>query len=183
MHNVWIAAVSYHLAIGALLWHDRSWRKRKNHIDGNSRLLIVLNALIGVFTGVLLYVLWPVLGVSLDFGARLSQMGLTSWLIFGIYYCAVNPITEELFWRRYLAISSRYLAWNDLWFAGYHMLVLGLFVRWQFLPISFALLVFASWIWGRTAGQRNGMLLITASHFFADLGIILVGSLFAGRGM
>jgi len=182
LHNIWIAAISYHLAVGVLLWADRGWWKKKSLNVGDRRLLILSNALIGAFTGVLLYVLWPVLGISSDFGARLSHMGLTSWLTFGIYYCGVNPISEELFWCRYLETPSPYPAWNDLMFAGYHMLVLALFIRWQWLPLAFALLVCAAWLWRHSAGHRNGTLLVTSSHFLADLGIVLVACLYSAKG-
>ncbi len=181
IHNIWIAAVSYHLAVGVLLWCDRDWRNRKSRTKSNWKIMLMLNALIGVFTGVVLYVLWPIFGISPDFGARLNQMGLTSWLTFGIYYCAINPIFEELFWRRYLETPAQRPARSDFLFAGYHMLVLGLFMRWQWLPFAFVLLVFASWIWKHSARHRNGTLLVTSSHFLADLGIVLVGYLYAIR--
>lgn len=181
VHNVWVAAVSYHLAAGAVLWIDGSWRKKDCRTFADRRLLIPLNLLIGVCTGLILYALWPILGVSHDFGNRLSQMGLTSWTTFGIYYCAINPITEELLWRRFLDTSTTRPSSSEFLFAGYHMLVLVLFVSWQWLPVAFSLLVLAAWIWKHSARHRHGTLLVTASHFLADLGIVLAASLYAGR--
>ena len=154
--------------------------ERSNRSD-NRRLLILLNASIGLCTGVLLYLLWPILGVSQHFGDRLWSLGLTSWLAFGIYYCLLNPVVEELFWRRYLDTPSPYPTRNDALFAGYHMLVLALFMAWQWLPVVFALLALAAWIWRLTASHRNGTRLIIASHFFADVGIVVVGYLYAVR--
>ena len=176
-HSVWVAAIAYHVVAGAVLWGDRNRMPEQIALKPDSGALFGLNALIGLSTGVLLYALWPLLGVPKDIGARLGQLGLTSWLGFGIYYCSVNPLIEELFWRRYLETPSSFPARNDILFAGYHMLVLALFVDWKWLLAAFGLLVLASWIWGHTARTRKGILVITASHLLADLGIIIAGSM------
>jgi len=172
--NVWIAILGYHIAAGLFLLINKDWKSAWVQSTDKSPLLTMLNILVGLCTGLLLYALWPLLGISVHFGDRLYSLGLTSWLIFGIYYCVVNPVVEELFWRRNLETDSPYPAWNDFMFAGYHMLVLALFMRWEWLIPSYILLVFASWVWGRVSRLKYGFPIIIASHLLADIGIVVV---------
>lgn len=177
LHSVWIAMIVYHLGMAATIWCCRNRGTGVSCQAGARTPLIVMNVLIGLCTGVFLYALWPILGTPQDIGLRLNRLGLTSWLVFGIYYCSVNPILEELFWRKSLATPSSLPARSDLLFAGYHMLVLALFMRWEWCAAAFVLLVLASWIWGITAKARGGIPMTAGSHFLADLGIVLAAYL------
>lgn len=175
MHNVWVAAVCYHLGIVAVLLGSRRTPVRSNL--KLSWAVVGINLAIGVFTGLLLYLLWPMLGTPADLGSRLHGMGLTSWTAFGLYYCAANPVMEEFFWRRAIPNLSLLPSINDALFAGYHMLVLAFFMQWKWMVVSFVLLSIASCIWRFSVRQKHGLALIISSHFLADLGIILVGYL------
>jgi len=175
LHNVWIAALAYHLGAAAVLYRTRFDAGDPHTTRGGSAIVVGINLLIGIFTGVLLYSLWPMLGTPADLGARLARMGLTSWTVFGIYYCAVNPLLEELLWRRFMPNRSISPTWHDALFAGYHMLVLAIFMQWQWMAVSFVLLMSASCIWRFSIRRPNGLLIVSASHFLADLGIVLVG--------
>lgn len=172
MGSIWAAIIGYHLAAAAVLFYNRG-RLGEVKASRPSFSLVAVNAFIGLFAGALLFLLWPILGTTPDIGSWLYLLGLTSWAVFGAYYCAVNPIIEELLWRRYLETDSKFPDLNDFMFAGYHMLVLMLFIDWAWLVPAFALLVLASWIWGIAAKTRRGLVLITASHLLADVGIIL----------
>lgn len=174
LRNVWIAILGYHMGVAIFLLFSRDRRSGEPRPADKSSLLTAFNIAVGLCTGILLYALWPLLGISANFGARLNVLGLTSWLAFGIYYCVVNPIVEELFWRKSLETDSRFPAWNDFMFAGYHMLVLALFIRWEWLIASYILLVFASWMWGQSSRLKHGFSIIIASHLLADIGIIIV---------
>ncbi len=173
LHSVWIAMILYHLGMAAAIWRYRSQWTVVSPQAGARKNLVALNVLLGLCTGLVLYAIWPVLGAPQDIGLRLSRLGLTSWPLFGLYYCTVNPILEELFWRESLETPSSLPARNDILFAGYHMLVLALFIRWEWCIAAFVLLVLASWIWGMTAKTRGGMVTAVVSHLLADLGIVL----------
>ncbi|MHB1458337.1 MAG: hypothetical protein ACYC0V_15625 [Armatimonadota bacterium] len=179
--NVWAAILGYHIGAVICMMLNRDLSSGQSQPDDRSASLAAFNMLVGLLAGILLYVLWPMLGISADFGARLNALGLTSWPAFGIYYCAANPIIEELFWHRNLETESPYPAWNDFMFAGYHMLVLALFMRWEWLIPSYILLVFASWIWGQTSRLKHGFPIIIASHLLADIGIIVTAYIYAVR--
>ncbi|MHB1190581.1 MAG: hypothetical protein ACYC08_07055 [Armatimonadota bacterium] len=167
LENAWVAAVGYHLGAAAVLL--LAWRPKGRKLPRCSPLLVGANAVIGVGTGVVLWALWPLLGMPENLGARFASLGIGSWFWFGLYYCTVNPLLEELFWRRYLSTPR-----SDILFAGYHMLVLALFVRWEWLLPAFALLALASHLWRRTAGTYGGVRLAAASHLLADVGIVLM---------
>lgn len=175
--SIWFAILAYHLGVAAVLYLDRRERSGTGKRATISTPVVGINLLIGLCTGVLLYLLWPMVGVPGDLGPRLSRMGLTSWAVFGTYYCLANPVLEELFWRRYLASPSIFPTLNDALFAGYHMLVLAPFMHWGWLMATFALLVCASCIWRYSIRYPRGLPVIILSHFLADLGIVLVGYL------
>ena len=105
---------------------------------------------------------------------ELADLGLcnTAWLLFMVYYVTINPLLEELFWRGYLGSDSTFLTWNDIWFAGYHILVLVRFVTVTWIVASFLVLVGAAWFWRQLARKYNGLMVPIASHAAADLSII-----------
>jgi membrane protease YdiL (CAAX protease family) len=111
---------------------------------------------------------------GLALGAELANMGLqnTPWLLFIFYYFIVNPILEELFWRGYLGSPNLKPAGSDFWYAGYHVLILVLFVDWPWIVLSFVTLVGAGWTWRQLARIYNGLTIPIVSHAAADAGII-----------
>lgn len=179
--NVWAAILGYHIGVVICLILSRDLPSDQYQPGGRSASLAAFNMLVGLLAGILLYVLWPMLGISADFGAKLNALGLTSWPAFGIYYCIVNPVVEELFWRGSHETDSPYPAWNDFMFAGYHMLVLALFMRWEWLIPSYILLIFASWVWGQASRFKHGFPIIIVSHLLADIGIMITGYIYAVR--
>ncbi len=133
--------------------------------------VVVASALGGLF----IFLLWPWIKLEeLLLTVELTNLGLsgTPWLIFILYYFTINPILEELFWRGYLGNSSHKPVWTDVWFAGYHVIILFAFVDWPWVVLSFLMLVGVAWVWRQLAHIYRGLTISILSHAAADASII-----------
>ena len=132
--------------------------------------------LIGACGGLGLYLLWPIFGIVPDLNARLIPLGLNpvSWPFFILYFSLVNPWLEEIYWRGWLGGASRSLVASDIWFAGFHLLVLGIYAPWHSLVIALVVLSTVSWFWRQIARRESSLFAPAFSHILADAGIALV---------
>jgi hypothetical protein len=130
---------------------------------------------LGAGGGILMYFLWPLLAVPTDIGVYLENIGLTrfTWPLFLAYHILVNPWIEEYYWRRFLGSISKRIILNDLFFAGYHLLVLAGKMDILWLAACFIVLVGAAWFWRQATRLSQGLFSSTASHFAADLTVML----------
>ena len=130
--------------------------------------------MIGACGGLLLYLLWPLLSIPPDINIQLQNIGLTAatWPYFILYFILVNPWIEEYYWRGYLGSESKYILPVDLFFAGYHVMVLAGKVDFIWLIAVFATLSFAAWLWRQANRISLGLLPSLASHMAADITII-----------
>lgn len=175
IQSAWIALLSYHIGIALILTLDRRWSLAQTLIKGWHTPLIIFGVVFGVTSGSLIYVLWPLLARTLNLRLTLSTLGLQglAWSAFAVYYFAINPWFEELYWRGYLGSETRSLHRMDMWFAGYHLLVLGSRVSWLWLALSFIALIVAAWLWRQLARICGGLLVPAVSHTAADASIML----------
>ena len=119
LKNVWVAMIGYHLAMLVILFLDRgSIAFRPVLSRGNYKILMVTTAM-GVSGGLLLYLLWPLLGISNTINLNIQNMGLnaSSWPFFIAYFILVNGWLEELYWRVYLGSNSKMITLGDVLFA------------------------------------------------------------------
>lgn len=174
LRNAWVAMGLYHLGIIAVLHRERHWRTMRELVRGFHPRLLIAAVLLCLAGGGVTYVCWPYLGLPY-FDERLARFGLTAGVLpwFFLYFSLVNPMLEEPFWRGYHGNASTRPAWSDLWFAGYHLLVLACFMHWQWLPLILIGLVATAWCWRLLARHLNGMLVNVASHISADAGIVV----------
>ena len=61
---------------------------------------------------------------------------------------------------------------NDFLFAGYHLLVLVLFLEWIWILPALGVLLAAGWFWRQLRRRQGGLLLPVVSHMAADGGIM-----------
>ena len=184
LRSAWGAVFGYHLGMALVLSLDRGWRGARGLGRGMQPLHLTATGLFGFSGGVLLFLCWPLLGLPANFNLQLAGLGLSAvtWPVFLIYFCAVNPIMEEVYWRGYLGDASRRPVWNDLLFAGYHLLVLAPFVWWPWLGVALVALFSAGWLWRQQARLTNGLLVPLVSHGIADLAIMLTVYLYVLKG-
>lgn len=173
--SAWASIVLYHLGIVLVLWLTGSWSLGQSIKTRYDVIMLIIMIVISFTAGVFIYWLWPLLRLAeLQLATELSNLGLNGlpWLIFIVYYFMVNPILEELFWRGYLGSPSLSVVPNDIWFAGYHVLVLLSFVQGWGIIISFLVLVATAWLWRQLARRHQGLIIPIASHAAADASII-----------
>lgn len=173
--NAWGALLGFHLTLLPVIlpeWRTFSTRFR----SPVSKRWFLPVALVGLSAGFGLWLFWPLAGLPLDFSARVAALGLTGfiWLPFSLYFTLVNPWLEEVFWRSLLTSPSRFPAPVDFLFAGYHLIILSLFVSLGWLLFAFLILVLASWFWRQVSRYTGSLLPAALSHLLADGSILLV---------
>lgn len=131
---------------------------------------------LSVSNGLALLLLWRIVARDPDaLSAGLARLGLASgsWWLFAAYYVTVHPVIEELFWRHRLLSHRRGVAFTDIAFAGYHALVLPLFLSWFWVAVTVLLLASVAWLWRRLNLARGGLAVPIASHAFAGIGTMI----------
>lgn len=173
--SAWLSFLIYHglvlVAVGRrpALWRDLS---RGGHFPTGVAAMVF-----GSLGGVVLWLLAPIAGVDAQsITPALQKLGLsgTSWLLFVFYHALINPWFEEILWRGKLGSDARTLVAGDVLFAGYHVLVLMLFLAWTWIALAFAMLVSAAWFWRQLRRRHDGLLLPVLSHLAADASIMSV---------
>jgi membrane protease YdiL (CAAX protease family) len=172
----WIAFILYHLLILGFLIYSKKLSSWKNMFKGFNLIFAIGSILFGLLGGLILYFLSPYASVESKISIVLASIGLTGsiWLGFVVYHFLINPWFEEFFWRDYLGSDKKGFVLTDFVFAGYHLLVLALFLSWQWLVLSFAILSFAAWFWRYLRRKHKGLLMPILSHIAADASIMIV---------
>jgi membrane protease YdiL (CAAX protease family) len=168
--SAWVAILLYHAGAIAVLSLSR---ERRQPPARRSSPLLYATILIFAAGGAILYAIWPMVASEAEVSARLAEFGLSraSWIWFAVYFCAVNPIVEELLWRGFLGPDCTCLHRNDVLFGGYHGLVAAAFVGpiW-ILPVVVAC-AFAGWLWRMLRLQSGGLMVPWLTHVAADVSI------------
>jgi membrane protease YdiL (CAAX protease family) len=180
-HNVWAAILSYHLCMAVLILLPGSGLNIKQAFGSRTYWIPLITGIIGAASGILLYWIWPLLSIEGSFALNLQTMGLSrqEWPFFITYFAIASPLLEEFYWRGYLVSPSRGIAATDLFFAGYHLIVLASFMLNFWLVAIFISLVAGAWLWRQANRINRGLTASLVSHFTADLSIILVIFYFA----
>lgn len=174
--SAWLTLLGFHAAILLALVAVRPSLPINILFKSKSPKWILVSVLVCITSGIGLYFLWDVFGVTPDLPAQLESIGLNSfsWLPFIAYFFLVNPFVEEYFWRGILGSDSKKLRVGDIIFAGYHALVL--WGRVHPLSILFAVIILTSagWIWRQISREDGGLLAAVLGHAVADFSILLV---------
>jgi membrane protease YdiL (CAAX protease family) len=175
LNSAWASILLYHLGMAAVLTATRQWKIGRLPQTTPEILVMAAIAIASAGVGLLIYYFWFLIrldGVALD--QELMRLGLVNapWFIFIVYYFTVNPVFEEIFWRGYLGNPQPTLTRNDVFFAGYHVLVVLGFARWPWIIASFVALMATAWFWRQLARRYRGVFIPIISHAAADAGII-----------
>ena len=173
-HNAWLAIFSYHLGIILLVHFSGARVPVRLVFRSRDYRLPVLAAMLGGAGGILLYVLWPMLAVPDDIELYLQSIGLNAgiWPVFLVYFVVVNPLIEEYYWRGCLGSKRQRPVLNDLWFSGYHLLVMAGNIGVMWLPVIFLVLAVTAWFWRQIDRLGEGLLPSVASHIAGDIAVI-----------
>lgn len=182
-HSAWGALLGYHACMGAAIavagrgpWSlRRGWNGRAGAVAG----------LVAAANGVAFAALWPMIGRA-DHGldAGLDAVGLRGQglALFALWYVIVHPVLEEAFWRGTLYTDARRLAPADVAFAGYHALVLPLFIRPAWVVVAFVVLTAAGFAFRRLAARYGGLAVPVVAHAAAGAGTMAAACWLAGAG-
>ena len=174
-HNAWLAILSYHTGMVAIILLSKTRISFKRSFQGNKVWIPFITALVGASGGLLLYVLWPLLAVPDDINLYIRSIGLNerTWLVFLVYFTFINPLIEEYYWRGQLASATKGITLNDLLFSGYHLLVLAGHMEAIWLLAVFFVLAAGAWFWRQMNRLNGGLLASVVSHVSADITVIL----------
>ena len=174
-HNAWLAILSYHIGMVAVILLSKTGISIKQACRGNKVWIIFITALVGAGSGILLYIIWPLLSVPDDINLYIRSIGLNerTWPTFLAYFILVNPLIEEYYWRGYLASVAKGIVLNDLLFSGYHLIVLAGHMETIWLFAVFFGLTIGAWFWRQMNRLNGGLLASTISHLTADMAVIL----------
>jgi membrane protease YdiL (CAAX protease family) len=174
-HNAWIALTGYHLSLVIILFTARRKISFTQIRESRNYKILILTFLMGGLGGLLLYWLWPLLAIPEEINLYLQNIGLTAavWPFFIAYFVLINPWLEEYFWRGYLGSPSKWITLNDLFFSGYHIIVLAGKIDAIWLIPVFIVLSLGAWFWRQADKWNRGILASIVSHAAADISVIL----------
>jgi membrane protease YdiL (CAAX protease family) len=174
-HNAWLAMLGYHAGIVVYLVCSKTKFKLPFSNDGAKPVTLVAGFLAGAVVSSFLYLCWPFLSIPEDIGTYLETIGLTksTWPVFLVYFIIVNPMLEEYFWRYCISSTLKRPVWNDVLFAGYHLLVFYGQVASGWLILVFLGLTAGAWFWRQLNRINGGILASYISHLAADIIVIL----------
>ncbi len=178
--NAWVALFGFHLALlpGIIIQSNAIPHKMIRKVS--FRIMVPLMGM-GLLAGIAALLVYFITGVPHHLGAELIKLGITSanWLLFVVYFILVNPWLEELYWRSCFGSTTRLPAFEDLFFAGYHLIILSSFVGTGWLWVTFILLSFVGWLWRQVTDLTCSLIPATLSHFTADFSLVLALYFFA----
>jgi hypothetical protein len=174
--SAWFTLIGFHIAILLMLAIVRPNIPVNILFKSKHPKWILISILFCSTSGIGLYFLWNIFGITHDLPAQLQAIGLnsSSWFAFIAYFSLVNPFIEEYFWRGVLGSDSKKLYIDDVIFAGYHALIL--WGRVHPLSILFAVIILTSagWIWRQFSREDGGLLAAVLGHMVADFSILMV---------
>lgn len=177
LQNAWATILLYHVGMVTLLRLGGQEGLLRAVRQGWSAPAAVVIGIVFATGGLLLVLLWGTMSREhVDLAETLTSLRLSGlyWWVFAAYYVTVHPVLEEIFWRGYLPRAHRFPVVPDVAFAGYHVLVLCIFIKLPWVLVSFGVLWFASWSWRQLVARYSGLGVAIASHAAADLSVIAV---------
>ncbi|MDA1044341.1 MAG: hypothetical protein O3C57_03855 [Verrucomicrobia bacterium] len=175
LHNAWTSLALYHAGMLAFLLFFRPVDLRRRACRGFRAVPGIPPAVACLVSGVLVYVLWPHFGIS----TRTLALTLTSYAltpsclpVFVVYFGIVHGPLEELYWRTLTSHDLKPLSIRDFTFAGYHALVLYLFIPPAIVFLCVLVLTLISALWRHQARRYGGYAIPILSHALADLSIL-----------
>jgi len=173
--SAWVSFLIYHGLVVLTIWRDAELRR--DLVRGWCTKIGVAAIGFGIAGGAMMLLLAPYAGIDAALiNPGLAKLGLAGagWLLFVIYHTFVNPWFEEILWRGKLGCDSKRPVADDFLFAGYHVLVLMLFLDWIWIALAFVVLTIAGWFWRQLRRRFGGLLLPVLSHLAADGSIMIV---------
>ena len=173
--NGFFAVLLYHLILLICIIRINRSQALKLLLSGFQRYIGLLICLSGLLPGVVIFLLWPTAKLeSVDLAQLMKSVNLTdtSFTVFALYACLINPFLEESFWRGCFKPGSWIPNPIDALFAGYHAIVLIPVVKPIFVLLCFMALMFVGWIFRNIYRLTGGLAIPLLTHIVADIAIL-----------
>jgi len=173
--NAFLSIIIYHLGLITAIILFRKKISFGKIFAVNNKPLLLVSVIACSLSGLLIYWLWdtvklPTLNLS-EVMATFGLIGPTK-IIFLIYYSTIHPLLEELYWRFILNPKNRFVSISELLFSAYHILVISLFVKTEYVVLIFFILLGAARVWRYFVQSRNERFLALLTHAVADFSIM-----------
>ncbi len=175
-HSGWLAVLLYHLGVVAFLLYRKPAGLGQRMRAGVKLPILIPAVLACAMAGPVVYFMWPWFAVSdAALPEWMAHYGLTgwSWLLLMPYFSLVHPVFEEIHWREISPERVTGICWQDLLFAGYHVLVLFQVMDWPWLFLVFGILSGSSVFWRWAAARFGGYGLSVLTHAVADASVVV----------
>lgn len=175
LRNAFLALFTYNALLFLSFLIYRKSLRLKEILYIRSKPLTMVIVAISMSAGIILYKIWPFIERgNLPLYSNLELYGLSVKVLpfFILYFSLIHPVIEELYWRDILKSDSSLISYSELFFAGYHIMVLLKFTNLWFSIISFFGLIFISRLWRLLNKILDEKLTVILSHIAADFGII-----------
>ncbi|MFH1916482.1 MAG: CPBP family glutamic-type intramembrane protease [Nanoarchaeota archaeon] len=165
--NAWVTTLIYHAGMLIILTNT-GLGKRLIHGWHKKWALALIGG--GLLVGIIFWILTPIIAPP-SISTNISSLGLTgiSLIVWAVYFSLVNPFFEEAFWRGYLLSDKKGIAGSDIFFAGYHVFVLILFIPVYWAILEFVILLSAAVLFRQCAIKTNGLVVPLLAHLTADI--------------
>jgi hypothetical protein len=180
LHSAWAAVLLYHIGIVTFVLIFKAGDMGSKIKSGYKMPVLIPAVITCALTAPAVYFMWPWFSASEGILPEwLEKYGLTglSWLVLIPYFSIIHPVLEEIHWRDIAPEPFKWICWQDLLFAGYHVLVLYQLLFWPWLFLVFGVLTGCSIFWRWSAGKFAGYGLAILTHAVADAGVV-IGVLF-----
>jgi len=175
--NVWAAVAVFHgCMLLALLIHRNRWDSKQVFRGGRLFWMPLITLSVAIF------------GYSfLQFVTRHDRYEsflAKQWHLFGldspfipflaVYFCLVNPVLEEAFWRGLFGSKLRRPTISDIAYGSFHYWIVLPFAKNEQAIVAAAALIVMGYLWRQIATHSGGLRLPIFWHALADAAIILV---------
>ena len=175
LHSAWGALLGFHLVILFSLLIARPNIPLTVLFESTNIKWLMLSILLCGSSGVILYFLWPYIGLASGLSRQVAALGLntSNQLMFIAYFASINPFVEEYFWRGYLGSETKRPYVSDFLYAGFHALILINKVQTSSIIMAVTVLALAGWFWRQIAREDHGLLGPVLGHMAADFTILM----------
>lgn len=174
--NAFLAILIYHVGMFLSLFFLKSDYNTREIFRVKNKGFLIVTILVCALSGILLFFVWDYIKpVGFNLYNTMVNVQLTgpNKIIFLVYFSTIHPFLEESYWRFHLKPTGRFFSPDDLFFAGYHTLVLRLFLKGWVVILCFVALFFVAALWRYLREKKGETLVILLSHAVADFSIML----------
>jgi hypothetical protein len=174
--SAWLAILLYHAGILAFLVCRRPAGLWRRMWFGMKNPLLFPGLVVCAMAAPVVYFMWPWFAASETILPEwLATYGLAgrAWLLLIPYFSIVHPALEEVHWQAISPKRRKGLCWQDVLFAGYHVVALFQLIKAPWLFLVFTVLAGSSVFWRWAADRFGGYGLPILTHAAADAAVVV----------